>query len=124
MTKHDEDSSQPNLRETLLDLTVDSWRFARLFTRVIAKLDAGEGGRYAAQLRYFVKRLEDGLASANLRLVNLEGQPYDPGVAAAALNLSDFGPDDRLIIEQMVEPIVMGPEGLVRAGTVMLSKVQ
>lgn len=36
-----------------------------------------------------------------MRLVNLEGQPYDPGMAASALNASDFGPEDHLLIEQM-----------------------
>jgi hypothetical protein len=52
----------------------------------------------------------------------LEGQKYDPGVAATALNISDFGPDDELVIEQMVEPIVMGSEGIIRPGTVLLKR--
>lgn len=44
-------------------------------------------------------------------------------MAISALNISDFGPDDALVVEQMVEPVVMGPEGLVRGGTAMLAKV-
>ena len=54
--------------------------------------------------------------------MSLEGQSYDPGMAVSALNIADFGPDDVLIIDQTVEPIVMGPDGLVRGGTVMLAK--
>lgn len=44
-------------------------------------------------------------------------------MAVSALNVADFGPDDLPVVDQMVEPVVMGPEGLVRGGTVMLAKV-
>jgi len=107
-------------RQALLDLAIDGWRFARLFEKVCTKLDAGEGQRYANQLRYFLKRVEESLESAGLRLVNLEGQPYDPGLPATALNIGDFSPDRRLYVEQMLEPVIMGPNGLVKSGTVML----
>lgn len=61
---------------------------------------------------------------ANLKLANVEGHPYDPGMAASAINLGDFGPDDVLLVDQMVEPIIMGPDGLVRSGTVTLRKAE
>jgi hypothetical protein len=109
--------------QILIDLAVESWRFARLFGRVLTKLDASEAPRFTNQLRYYLKNLEDRLATAGLRIVNLEGQPYEPGTAASALNIGDFAPEDRLIIDQMMEPIVMGAEGLVRSGTVMVQKV-
>lgn len=109
--------------QILIDLAVESWRFARLFGRVLTKLDASEAPRFTNQLRYYLKNLEDRLAIAGLRIVNLEGQPYEPGTAASALNIGDFAPEDRLIIDQMMEPIVMGAEGLVRSGTVMVQKV-
>jgi hypothetical protein len=108
----------------LVGVAVESWRFARLFERVLDKLDAGERSRYVNQLRYYVKRLEDGLAAAGLRLVNVEGQLYEPGLAATPLNIGDFGADEVLMVDQMIEPIVMGPDGLVRAGTVVLRKVR
>jgi hypothetical protein len=109
-------------RKALIDISVEGWRFARVFARMISKLDAGEAPRYANQARYFLKKIDDGLEGFGLRIVSLEGQPYDPGMAVSALNIADFGPDDILYIEQMIEPVVMGPEGLVRGGTVMLSK--
>lgn len=110
-------------RKALIDISVEGWRFARVFVRMISKLDAGEAPRYANQARYFLKKIDDGLEGFGLRIVSLDGQPYDPGMAVSALNISDFGPDDILFVEQMVEPVVMGPEGLVRGGTVMLAKV-
>jgi len=111
------------VEQSLIDLAVESWRFSRLFARVTAKLDAGESGRYVSQLRYFLKKVEDNLESNGLRLVNLEGQPFDTGMAASALNLGDFGPDDVLLVDQMLEPVIMGPNGLRKEGTVMLRKV-
>ena len=103
---------------------MDSWRFSRLFAKVISKLDAGESPKYLNQLRYFQRRVEESLDASGLKLVNVEGHPYDPGMAASALNLGDFGPEDTLLVDQMVEPIIMGPEGLRKQGTVMLRKAQ
>ena len=104
-------------RKALIDVSIEGWRFARVFGRLISKLDAGEAPRYANQARYFLKKIDDGLEGFGLRIVSLEGQPYDTGMAVSALNIADFGPDDVLFVEQMVEPIIMGPEGLVRGGT-------
>ena len=121
MTQQAESSEQ--MEQSLIDIAVESWRFSRLFGKVVSKLDAGESGRYINQLRYFQKKVEENLDSNGLKLVNVEGQPYDAGMAASALNLGDFDPDDALLVDQMLEPIIMGPQGLRKQGTVMLRKV-
>lgn len=110
-------------RKALIDVAIEGWRFARVFGRLLSKLDAGEAPRYANQARYFLKKIDDGLDGFGLRIVSLEGQLFDPGMAVSALNIADFGPDEVLVVDQMVEPVVMGPDGLVRGGTVMLAKV-
>lgn len=115
--------SQAAATQGLIDLSIESWRFSRVFARLLSKLDAGEGIRFASQYRFYTKRIEESLAAIGLRIVNLEGQAHDPGLAATALNIGDFDPEDRLIVDQMLEPTIMGPDGLVRAGTVMLRKV-
>lgn len=122
MTQQAESSEQ--MEQSLIDIAVESWRFSRLFGKVVSKLDVGESGRYVNQLRYFQKKVEESLDSSGLKLVNVEGQPYDAGMAASALNLGDFGPEDVLLVEQMLEPIIMGPKGLRKQGTVMLRKVE
>jgi hypothetical protein len=114
----------PQLEKSLIDIAVESWRFAKLFCRLLGKMDAGEGARFINQYRYYLKRLEENLEQAGLRLVNVEGHPYDPGIAATPLNIGDFGPDDHLLVDQMIEPILMGRDGLVRTGTVMLRKAE
>ncbi len=119
----DESKHTNQLEQSLINIAVESWRFCRLFARVVDKLDAGEAGRYVNQLRYFQKKLEESLDASGLKLVNVEGQPFDIGMAASALNIGDFQPDDVLFVDQMVEPIIMGVEGLKKQGTVMLRKV-
>lgn len=112
------------LERSLIEIAVESWKFSRVFARVMNKLDAGEASRYASQLRYFQKRIEQNLDAAGLKLVNVEGHTFDSGMAASPLNIGDFGPDDALLVDQMVEPIIMGLDGLKKQGTVMLRKVQ
>ena len=107
----------------LIDLAVDSWKFARLFTRVISKLDAGEQARYTNQMRFFQKRIDSAAEVAGARIVTIEGQPFEPGMAASPLNLEDFQDGDTLFVDQMLEPIVMDNDGVLRTGTMMLRKL-
>lgn len=115
--------SVENLRQPFIDMAIESWRFGKLFNRVLDKLEPSEAARYANQLRYFLKRLDDSLKLAGLWIVSLEGQAYDAGMAASPLNMEDFEPNDILFVEQMVEPVLMGPDGLVKPGTVLLKRV-
>lgn len=109
--------------EALLSLARDSWRFARTFGRLLLRLDAVEQKRLVAQYDFYLKQLEEHLASAGLRLINLEGQPFDPGMAATPINLGDFAADDRLVVDQMLEPVIMTAGGSIKKmGTVLLRK--
>lgn len=113
-----------SLRQPFIDMIVESWRFSKLFHRVIGKLENAEAARYANQLRYFQKKLDESLEFAGLRLVSLEGQLFDTGMAVTPLNIGDFEPDDKLVVEQMMEPILMGPDGIVKSGTVLLKRAE
>lgn len=111
-------------QKILIDIAIESWRFSRVFLRVLSKLDAGEAKRYMSTFKYYIEKLEYNLDCTGIRLVNLEGQPFDTGMAVKALNIEDFSPDDRLFVFQMLEPVIMGGEGLIKEGTVMLEKEQ
>ncbi|MFA4829101.1 MAG: hypothetical protein WC855_03765 [Thermodesulfovibrionales bacterium] len=112
------------VKNALLSLAVEGWRFTRAYLRLISKLDAGDQNRFASQYRYFQKQLEDKLSVVGFRLVNIEGLPFDTGMAATAINLSDFLSEDKLIVDQMLEPIIMSETGIVKMGTVLLRKVE
>jgi hypothetical protein len=109
-------------RQIIIDLIVEGWRFSKLFAKVLSKLDAGEGHRYVNQFNYFLKQLQDKTELAQLKIVNVEGLNFDPGMAVTPLNIEDFSPNTLLIVDQMMEPIIMGPDGIIKTGTVILKK--
>ena len=112
------------MRKSVISMAVESWRFSRVFDRLLMKLDAGEKSRYRSQFRWFIKKVEEALQQSELRIVNVEGHPFDPGMAATPLNIEDFDAKDSLVVDQMLEPIIMGKEGLVRTGVVTLRKME
>ena len=120
----DSENGFETLTKSLLSIVVEAWRFSRVYERLISKLDAGEQKRFLSQFRYFQKQLEDNLSDAGYRLQNLEGQAFDPGIAATAVNQSDFLPEDALVVEQMLEPVILNENGIVKMGKVFLRKVE
>lgn len=112
------------LRDTMIDIVVESWRFANVFDHLLLKLDAGEHKQYKSRRDWFRKKVKESLEQVNLKIVNVEGRSFDPGMAATPLNIGEFdAAKDELVVDHMIEPIIMGEEGLVRMGTVTLRKV-
>ena len=112
------------LMKSLLEMAVEAWRFSKVFERVIMKLDAGETARYLGQYRWYIKRMEELLEEAECKLVIVEGHPYDPGMAVTPLNIDEFDQSDKLIVDQMLAPIIMWKNCLMKMGTVTLRKVE
>jgi hypothetical protein len=129
MEKHMEQNERSpvtpeTLTQSVISMAVESWRIARVFDRLLLKLDAGEQARYLGQFRWFMKKVEEALVGAGLRIVNIEGHPFDPGMAATPLNIEEFDANEALMVDQMLEPIIMGEGGLVKTGTVTLRKAE
>jgi hypothetical protein len=120
---NDDDVVARPATDALQKMAVESWRFVRLVEKLLTQLDAGERGRYQNQVRFFLRKLESNLESVGLRVVNVEGSPFDPGMAATPLNIEDFSDGDLLVVDQMIEPIIMGQDGLLHTGTIILRKV-
>lgn len=112
------------MRDAVIIMAIESWRFGRVFDRLLTKLDAGEQNRYKSQFRWYIKKVEEALDQADLRIVNVEGHSFDPGMAATPLNIDEFDEKDALMVDQVLEPIIMGKEGLIKTGTVTLRKVK
>lgn len=124
MTDEKDQTTPDILTQAIVSMAIESWRFGRVFDRLMLKLDAGEQNRYKSQYRWFIKKVEDALEQADMRIVNVEGHPFDPGMAATPLNIEEFDSKDTLIVDQMLEPIIMGKDGLVKTGTVTLRNVK
>lgn len=109
-----------NAEERLIDVAIEGWRLSRLFLKSISTTDLKSAQRQSNQIKYFNRKVDDALGEFGLTIVSLEGQPYDGGMAATPLNAGDFEQDEGLVVDVMMEPIVMGPDGVRRTGTMML----
>ena len=116
--------SHNELIKSLIDIASEAWRFRRVFERAMAKLDAGDSSRYLSQFSWFIKKVDSALESAGLRIVNVEGHIFDVGMAVTPLNIDDFDSTDNLFIEQMVEPIIMDGESIMKTGIVILGRAE
>ncbi|MDT0619938.1 hypothetical protein RM531_15830 [Salinisphaera sp. P385] len=111
-------------RDAAFNLALEAWRFANTTMRIVGKLHASDQRRHVSQVDWFRGKVHSVLERIGVRLVDLTGQRFESGMAVTPLNLDDFEPDDVLEIEQMIEPVVMGEEGVLQVGTVTLRKVE
>ena len=117
-------AKEAQLNKAIIEMSVEAWRFRRVFDKAMSKLEAGESTRYISQFNWFIKKVESAMKTAGMRIVDVEGQPYDVGMALSPLNIDDFEPDDQLYIEQMIEPIIMDDEKVLKTGTAMLGRIE
>lgn len=108
------------LKESLIEMATETWRISKSMRRVLTKLNERDRRRFTGRVDWFVGQVEVSLNNSNFRIVNVEGQDFDPGMAATPINLEDFNEEDKLVVDQMIEPIIMGRDGLVRHGKVTL----
>lgn len=111
-------------KDAIINLGIESWHFAKNYERAITRLNTNRTQRYTRQLEQFIQKTEESLKEVGLRIVNVEGTPYDPGMAATPLNIDDFGPEDQLVVDKMLEPIIMEGTVLAKTGTVTLRRVE
>lgn len=111
------------LEQAIVDMAVEAWRFRRVFNKAMSKLDAGESTRYLSQFNWFVRKVQEALEKANMRIVNIEGQEYDPGQAVVPMNIDDFEEEDILYVDQLIEPIIMKDDRVVKTGSAILGRM-
>ncbi|NLV45897.1 MAG: hypothetical protein GXY07_15520 [Candidatus Hydrogenedentes bacterium] len=125
MSDNHESAPGPDiLMQALIKMATESWRFARVIERLLIRTETNEQARCHSQYRWFIKRIEDSLSDAGLHIVNVEGHSYEQGMAVTPLNIEEFEVEDLLMVDQMLEPIIVGDNGVVKTGTVMLRKLE
>ena len=112
------------LENSLIAIASELFRFQRVFEKAVSKIDVDDRGKYMSQFSWFSKKVTKAIEETNLRLLNLEGQFYDPGMAVTPLNLEDFDTEDKLYIAQTIEPIIMKQDRVIKTGTVILGRVE
>lgn len=110
------------LKTNLISIASELFRFQRVFAKAISKLDMEQQSKYSSQYTWFSKKVTKALDDAGLRVVSVDGQQYDPGMAVTPLNLEDFENDDILYVEHTMEPIIMEGDAVIKTGTVLLRR--
>lgn len=113
-----------NLMYSLISIGSELYRFKRVFAKAISKLDVDEQNKYSSQFAWFSKKVTKALDESGIRIVDLDDQLYDPGMAVTPLNLEDFGTEDVLYVVQTMEPIIMQNDAVVKTGTVILGRIE
>jgi hypothetical protein len=103
-----------NYESTIIKVVTENWRLVKLFQKVTSKLDVSEQNRYINQLRYFEKTINNCLQDVGMKIIHLEGQVYDSGMAVSPINIDEFEQEDQLIIDQVLEPLIMGNDGTIK----------
>ena len=112
------------LQGSLVAIASELFRFQKVFEKALSKLDMDEQSKYMSQFSWFSKKVSKALDEANLKLLNVEGQVYDPGMAITPLNIDDFDPEDNLYVLQTIEPIIMQNDTVYKTGTVILGRIE
>ena len=118
------DPGSHNIRDAVIDVALESWRMRGIMDKVLEKTDDEEQKRYRSRLLWYARKMDEALEKTNVRLVNVEGHPFIPGMAVTPLNIQDFDSNGDLIVDQMIEPIIMEDDSLVRMGTVTLRRAE
>ena len=117
------DQDYYKLQDSLISIASEMFRFQKTFIKAISKLDIDEQNKYSSQFAWFSKKVIKALDSSGLRIVDADGQLYDPGMAVTPLNIEDFEVDDVLYVAQTVEPIIMQGDSVIKTGTVILGRI-
>lgn len=110
------------MQNSLITIGSELFRFQRVFEKAVSKLEMDERSKYISQYAWFSKKVIKALDEANLRILNIEGQSYDPGMAVTPLNIDDFEATDNLYVLQMIEPIIMQDDNVKKMGTAILGR--
>ncbi len=111
------------LQENLARIASELFRFEKTLKKAISKLEIEEQAKYASQLAWFSKKVNQALEDSGLHLISLEGQMYDAGMAVTPLNIDEFKPEDKLFVEQTITPIIMSENTVYKTGTVILGRL-
>ena len=112
------------LQDSLVAIAAETFRFQHVYSKVLSKLDIDEQAKYSSQFTWFTKRVTKALDEAGLRIVDVNGQLYDPGMAVTPLNIEDFETEDILFVVQTMEPIIMQDNAVIKPGTVILGRAE
>ncbi len=125
MADLEEDSRQ--LRQYLVKMYIETWRFARKVARVSIKLNGSDQQRLGSQREWLDMQWEQVLRAEELGLTvhRLRGETYDEGLALEIMNADECGEEGVYAISDVIEPLITDTQGhTINVGKVFLRRVE
>lgn len=123
MKKKKTSFSQDEMLEALIEIVIGEYRFSNSLQKVVSEIeDIHQKKRIQSQYGWLEKTISKAVGIANISIVDLTGEDYDPGMAVTPLNIEDFSLDDALFVDKTIEPIILVNGELKKTGTVILGE--
>ena len=124
--KKKEKMNTDNQKFIIAELVVEEYRFLKSYLSMMSKLFAEETTKYKSAYQFHVDKIMDILNRSDMKIVDLTNKPYDDGLSIIALNMEDFDKSDKLIISQVIEPLIISTidGSIIKSGTVILEKIE
>jgi len=103
-------------------LAVEYWKLLRAFERTCERVQPDHAARTTAQARFSATRLDAMLREAGMSLVVFDGQRFEAGLPAAAVNGEDFAGVDDLTVESTIEPAIVHGTHVLAMGKVIVTQ--
>lgn len=111
-----------SLAKTVVAISVEAWRFRNVFERLIMHLSPSERPRYGGQFAWFNRKIKEALNESGIKIIDIKGQEFSASMPAVPINIGEFNEDDVLVVDQMLEPIIMSGDKILKTGIVVLRK--
>ena len=120
--KKDTKSSVTTELKTIAEILVEDFRFSRSYLSVVDKLFMEEKKKYESTYNFHRTKIAELAKNFHLRMVFFDGKEYNEGLPVTSLNIDESGEEERLIVQQTIEPTILTADGqIVKIGTVILS---
>ena len=106
----------------LANLSVEYWRLLRMYERAVKEQAPEKQFKASAQLRYSIKKLHKIMEKNGMRLITYEEKKYTPNLPVTVLNGDDFDDNEKLIIDQTLEPTIIESDQVLMFGKVVVRK--
>ena len=108
----------------IIDFVVEEYRFLKSYSSLLNKILPEERQKYKSTYDFHVKKIQEIMEECKLKIVELENKDFNDGLSITALNMEDFEKDDKLVIQQVIEPLIISTiDGtIMKSGTVILEK--
>ena len=118
------------LQETFIELIVENFKVINMLENMIKdiyRLDSKKAEKYERQKDWYIGKNTSLMGKNNIKIVNLKGKLFEDGMNIEIINAEEIGKIDekeKYYIEQMVEPIVLKDDKIIKIGKAILKKME